>query len=376
MEVLPVWSSALAPRPPQEDWKSGIAPAGAQISNTPSVFRAKFWGVRGSIPAPLTARQVRAKEAKLLRYLRERGLQMPWPATETETQEWLQANVPFALHGTYGGNTTCVEVQAGDKLFILDLGTGVRELGNAHFANAFKNGGLRAIILQSHLHWDHIQGFPFLGEIYLPLIKYPNNHLRFFGGQDWQSSLEAVLRGQMNPPVFPVSMTELERTSLKMTFETVWQDKVLTFDDGAGQTITVKIGKLNHPQETYGYRIEYAGKVLSVCFDHEPFGMMSLHRPLMTLADGADVLITECQYTLNEYVGHGGRVQKLGWGHSVPEYIAKVAEEAKVGRVYTLHHDPASDEERVELIASVVQGLSKVQTAAAWEGLEIDMLAA
>ncbi|MES1208737.1 MAG: MBL fold metallo-hydrolase, partial [Pseudomonadota bacterium] len=121
-----------------------------------------FWGVRGSIPAP-------------------------GPGTVR-----------------YGGNTACVSVRtnSGD-LLILDCGTGARNLGLALLAEGpddrFRAGGGEAAILLSHTHWDHIQGFPFFGPLYVP-----GNAFRIYGPAESSALLEGILEGQMAPQYFPV----------------------------------------------------------------------------------------------------------------------------------------------------------------------------
>ena len=108
---------------------------------------------------------------------------------------------------TFGGNTTCVEVRCDDTLIVMDMWTGLRELGLGLMGETFKNNGLRGTILQSHVHWDHIAGYPFFPQLYMPR-KRLDNQFTFYGGKEWDRSLESVLRGQMNPPVFPVFTTD------------------------------------------------------------------------------------------------------------------------------------------------------------------------
>jgi phosphoribosyl 1,2-cyclic phosphodiesterase len=65
----------------------------------------------------------------------------------------------------YGGNTPCVELKLDDNnLIILDSGTGIRNLGNYLMR---KGESIRAYIMITHPHWDHIQGFPFFKPIFL-----------------------------------------------------------------------------------------------------------------------------------------------------------------------------------------------------------------
>ena len=89
---------------------------------------ARFWGVRGSIPAP---------GPKTVRY---------------------------------GGNTPCVEVRAGGELIIIDAGSGIRELGLS-LLKAAAGSPIRGNLLIGHTHWDHIQGFPFFTPLFLPTTR-------------------------------------------------------------------------------------------------------------------------------------------------------------------------------------------------------------
>lgn len=336
------------------------------------MFKAKFWGVRGSVPSPLRPDQIRAKVKQAIE-MAARG-----------------EPIPFAVEATYGGNTTCVEVNADDQQFILDMGTGVRELGKAQMAEAFrtKNTHLSGIILQSHVHWDHIQGVPFWQPLYLPRRMFHCEY-QFFGGKSWDSQLDLVYRGQMNPPVFPVSIEELEETAMRMKFKTLYDGWTEHFQHGGEEAkergrmdlaqgkkvelIQSKVlaRKLFHPQETFGYRIEYQGKKIAFTTDHEPYAG-GVPKPLMELVNGVDLWITDCQYSHDDYIGKNG-VQKMGWGHSFPEYIALVAKEAQPKHIVTTHHDPDSDDFKIEAIARQVADLSGIDTLPAYEGLAIEV---
>ena len=341
------------------------------------MITARFWGVRGSVPAPLTPAQVQEKiKWGILGALRDRELSSSF--NERLVEEWL-AKSNVANRATYGGNTTCVEVRVGGELVILDMGTGLRELGLGLMGETIKKGGLKGTILQSHVHWDHIQGYPFWPQLYMPRAAFRND-FAFYGGLDWEKSLHLALRDQMSSPMFPVPHLEIEQTGMRMGFNTVHDGKKIEIrtqgdDDMHGPTPaarTVLCRKLNHPQETYGYRLEYGGKILVFATDHEPYGGKEPHRGLLALAKDADVFITDCQYTLDEYDGAGGKVQKHGWGHSYPEYIARVADMAKVKKVVTTHHDPQASDVRIEEIARAVEELSGITTVPAYEGLVLE----
>lgn len=322
----------------------------------------RFWGTRGSIPAPLTGVQVEAKVKAALQH----SLTEPLPTNPDELDAWMQSNLPFEVRSTYGGNTTCIEVRLDDVLLILDMGSGLRELGNALKPEIFMNKGMKAVVLQSHVHWDHIQGFPFFSPIFMPQSMF-KNELTFYGGRDWDKDLDKVLHGQMEAPVFPVDLGELMHTGAKMKFNAVYDGLAFEIPNVRGP-VKIMCRKLNHPQETYGYRIEYRDFVIAFTTDHEAY--TAPHNNLVQIARGANIWITECQYSFAEYAGHlPYRIQKTGWGHSYPEYLAAVAALALPESIWTMHHDPESPDTRVKELADQLGQLSGIKSAAAYEGL-------
>lgn len=314
-----------------------------------------FWGVRGSVPTPLTPTQIKAKVQACLEKVRD-GIPLD-----------------FEDESTYGGNTTCVEVRANGKLFILDMGTGVRELGKQQMKEVFSTKKLQGTILQSHVHWDHIQGVPFWAPLYLPRRKF-NCHFDFFGGKSWDSKLDAVYRGQMNPPVFPVNLEALEHTAMNMTFESIYDGWGNSFRDPNDLTdpgVKVLARTLWHPGETFGYRIEAGGVSMAFTTDHEPFAD-GIPDGLAELVQGVDVWVTDVQYTHDDYIGKNGP-KRQGWGHSYPEYIARVAKECNPKMVVTTHHDPDSSDMKIRDIARQVQEMAGITTMPAYEGFTVSV---
>lgn len=332
-------------------------------------MKIKFWGVRGSVPSPLTPTQVTAKVREAIE-LSKKGLP-----------------IPFETESTYGGNTTCVEVKCDavthydsygehvcdEELFILDMGTGVRELGKVQLKEIFRTKSLHGTILQSHVHWDHIQGFPFWGPLYLPRKDF-NCAFDFYGGKQWDSQLDLVYRSQMDAPNFPVNLQELEQTGMKMFFKTIYDGwtnrsvKNISIPRELRPQVLAK--KLFHPQETFGYRIEHLGKSIAFTTDHEPHYGNVVPKGLAELVQGVDIWITDCQYSHDDYIGKTGP-QKMNWGHSTPEYIALVAKECGPKKVITTHHDPDASDLKIKDLSIQVQDGSKIETLAAYEGLEI-----
>lgn len=342
----------------------------------------KFFGVRGSVPAPLTGLQVEEKIARAIykiEELKQSGKDIPKldiqpnfvPSNFKEIISWIKENLNFNIRSTYGGNTTCVQIKIDDYPIILDMGTGIRELGKAMIPEILANKGIQGSIFQSHLHWDHLQGLPFWGPLYMPNRKF-NNKFTFYGGKSWDSQLETVLRGQMNPPVFPVSLDELRHTAMNMAFKTLW-DGWVGYIQVPKTLVSIKIlaRKLFHPQETFGYRLEYNNIAIAFTTDHEPYAGDSVPEGLKELIDGVDVWITDCQYSLDHFAGRIDGIQKFGWGHSFPSYIAMAGKLCNVKKIITTHHDPSSDDFTVETIAQSVKVMSDVITEPAYEGMEI-----
>jgi phosphoribosyl 1,2-cyclic phosphodiesterase len=317
-------------------------------------MKIKFWGVRGSVPSPLTPAQVTKKVQEALRLVKE-GLP-----------------VPFEVESTFGGNTTCVEINIDNQLFICDMGTGVRELGKQQAAEllAKKKAGtssrpaLKGTILQSHVHWDHIQGVPFWAPLFFPRRAFDCS-FEFYGGKKWDSELDLVYRGQMSPPEFPVNLEELEQIAMDLRFQTIWD----TWHRLFGPSVKVTARKLFHPQETFGYRFDNGKKSIAFTTDHEPYAA-GVPLGLLELVQGVDVWVTDCQYSHAEYSGVLG-TQKMGWGHSFPEYLAQVAKLAKPKRIITTHHDPDADDSWIAHLARSLQDLAQVETIPAFEGLEV-----
>ena len=69
----------------------------------------------------------------------------------------------------YGGNTSCLEVQCGDRKLIFDAGSGLRYLGNEMMTSGKT---FDTDIFLTHTHYDHICGIPFFKPFFLPQNKF------------------------------------------------------------------------------------------------------------------------------------------------------------------------------------------------------------
>ncbi len=253
-------------------------------------FKMKFWGVRGSIACP------------------------------------------SANHIAFGGNTSCIEIAAGGERIIFDAGTGIRNLGHWFLRKDVH----KAIILMSHTHWDHINGFPFFSPAFRKDRSFHimAGHLIDVGG------IRGILAGQMANPTFPVP---LEAMQAKMTFEDFRAGD--TFFLGKSKQIRVRTAALNHPNGATAYRIEFAGKSLCYVTDTEHV-IGQPDQNILGLIEGADLVIYDSTYTDKEFPSH------VGWGHSTWQEGIRLARSANVKSLAIFHHDPDHEDLFMEEIES------------------------
>jgi phosphoribosyl 1,2-cyclic phosphodiesterase len=252
---------------------------------------------------------------------------------------------PGAATAQVGGNTSCVEVTAGDTRIVLDAGSGLRALGESLVAR----GPTETTILLSHLHWDHIQGLPFFVPIYIP-----GNRIDVVSGANGVMPLEAALRRQMTAPFFPV---EFDEVSTQLHAREVRGQQ--PFAIGAVRCFAAK---LNHPDPVYGYRLELGGRSVVYATDTEHYACVD--PTLRSLAANADILIYDAQYTPEEYPA------KVGWGHSTWQAGVELARAAGVKQLVLFHHDPR----RTDAQVTELEARARAQfggTVAAREGMTL-----
>ncbi|MCD6052321.1 MAG: hypothetical protein K0Q55_3739 [Verrucomicrobia bacterium] len=297
--------------------------------------RVRFWGVRGSIatPGPDTA--------------------------------------------YYGGNTTCIEVRADGEIIILDAGTGIRPLG-LKLINEFKSQPMRATVLLTHTHWDHIQGFPF----FIPAYN-PKNQLRILGYEGARKGLLTTLSSQMESPYFPISMQEMPGNIECLEL------KELEFNIGQ---VKVQAKFVNHPGICVGYKLITSKGSIVFIPDNEPYVRLKAapgklgpkehaealefarqqDQKLIDFIRGAEVLIMDSQYDATEYPRH------VGWGHTCVDDTVAFAMTAGVKKLFLFHHDPGHDDEHIGHMEAQARDLVRrqegtLEVEAAREGLEHDL---
>ncbi len=267
-------------------------------------MKVRFWGVRGSIPAP----------------------------------------GPHTIR--YGGNTTCIEIRGDDgTLVILDAGTGIFPLAQS----LLKEMPVSANVFITHTHWDHIQGLPFFTQLYIP-----GNTVRIHGAFDIVANrgIEQIMEVQLQYSYFPVREAEMKAGIEYVTLR-IGEPVVVG-------SLTVTPLMLNHPVVNFGYRVDGDGKSVFFTGDHEPWiniygdsdegyaefeQMIAAQQANLDAAlSGLDVLIADSSYTAAEYPG------KLGWGHGTMEGNLAWAERLMVKTLVCTHHEPTRSDDALESV--------------------------
>jgi phosphoribosyl 1,2-cyclic phosphodiesterase len=282
----------------------------------------------------------------------------------------------------FGGNTSCLEIRADNRLVIIDMGTGIRLLGDWLLENDYKSAPLDTDIFVTHTHWDHIMGFP----LFAPLFK-PTTKLRIHGPISWENdTLESVIGTQLSYRYWPVRLSDL---AAHIEYD---QLQETTLDLGDGLRVTTKY--LNHPVLCLGYRFEYRGKSIVTAYDTEPFRNLFPSDPrdlqydeetareggraarienekMFRFMRGADVLIHDSQYTAGEY-----GAEKVGWGHSTYEYAIAAAQKAGAKKLVLFHHDPLRTDKQLAAFETdfreMVTPRTGMEIIMAREGLTIE----
>ena len=261
-----------------------------------SIF-VRFWGTRGSIPTPGMATR------------------------------------------KYGGNTSCYELRVDDTLFILDGGTGLRDLG-MHLMQRGRSP-VEAHMFFSHTHWDHIQGFPFF-----PAAYSKDSKLYVYDVEEGDRRIHRLLHGQMSADYFPVAYSDLGAS-------------IISRDLQPGQEVDgVEVDCLEqeHPGRSFAFSFRKHGVKVVYATDAEldlqllnqeeslaePSALRQLPPEVVQFVSKADLLIADGQYSDQEYPS------KVGWGHARSNTVVDLAVQAQVKQLAITHHDPMHSDDAVE----------------------------
>ncbi len=283
-------------------------------------MKLRFWGVRGSIPVP---------------------------GTQT---------------AGYGGNTSCLEISTDEHVLVLDCGTGARELGN----QLLMEGPRRSLdIVFTHLHVDHVFGFPFFGPIFAPSRRI-NVSVPAYSGEECRELLSRFLNGVNHP-------LRLHLIPAELRFGNTRPGKVR--ESGPFELTPVR---LNHPGGSLGYRISDGKHTVVYLTDTAPLAKVGegiaaggappeTERKVVEAMQGADYVVMDTMFSWEEYL------EKMTWGHAYPEYAVALARAADVKNLVLFHHAPTASDEELDQLARKWEGHSEPTVTLAREGRVIDL---
>lgn len=312
-----------------------------------------FWGTRGSIPVSLTALGVRAKLRQALLGALERSLQ-----TSKDVDAYLDS-LPFEIAGTFGGHSSCVQiVTGGPEHVILDMGSGARALGQALMQRFGPSHPQTCHVFMSHLHWDHIMGFPFFTPAYIP-----GNRIVIHA---CHPEVEHAFRRQQGSPSFPVAFEQL---GARVEFDVLQPGQVYEI---AGLRVQARLQR--HSGDSYGWRFEQGGCSVVYSTDSE-------HRledreerlGLQAFFANADAVIFDAMYSLADAIS-----VKADWGHSSNIVGVELCHAARARRLVMFHHEPANDDNQLmttlretRRFEEIVRDGHTLEVLSAFDGFEL-----
>lgn len=277
----------------------------------------KFWGTRGSLPVSPSANVISAKIAKALVAANGRHF-----ADTAHARAFIDDELDFATRASYGGASSCVEIESGDGSFMIcDMGSGLRDFGLDAAGRCASGHAKHYNFFLSHMHWDHIMGFPFFAGSF-----DPDSVVTIYSGH---ADAEIALRRQQEAISFPVPFEYLRA---QFTFVTMEPGK--SYEVGGVRVSTIA---QHHSHDSYGFRFERGEKCVVYSTDSEhPLGNMASEHEFEAFFAGADLVIADTMYSLGDSV-----TMKEDWGHSSNLVAVDLCHAAAAKRLALFHHEPA-----------------------------------
>jgi len=315
----------------------------------------KYWGTSGSISAPLKPSSVTEKVIASICTLIKGGhlKNIDHENLESSVAKLVHNHLPFSSKSTFGGNTSCVEINTKDCMIVIDCGTGVINFG-INLESKWEqtpNEKRKGVILLSHMHYDHLFGLPMCQSFY-----NPNNSFDLYGSEKVVGNLLEFFgqNSDMVNSLYPPILSKIKAIK-----------KISTFEENSPLEIgSTKITHyaLNHPGGSNAYKIECNGKSYIYASDHEQ--LTETDNGLANFSKNADAIYLDGQFLLSEYLGHSGigcgfPSKRIGWGHTPMEWCLLTAFAANAKSLHLGHRDPQRADIDTENILKYLKGLAE-----------------
>jgi len=298
--------------------------------------------------------KLRSRLIKALRAAQGRKL-----ASEEEIARFMDADLDFAVSHTFGGNTSCVEIESGGSDYVVcDLGSGAREFGNQVLASHGVSQPHTFHFFMSHLHWDHIMGFLFFSPAYIA-----GNKVRIYG---CHPNLAEGFNRQQHAHHFPVQMSQMAADIQFIQLETGVAREI------SGFKVTPKLQL--HSGDSYGYRFEKDGKIIVYSTDSEHKLEQTGHiQSFVKFFQDADLVLFDAMYSLADTASI-----KEDWGHSSNIVGVELCQMAGAKHLCLFHHEPIYEDDQIETLWRDSQRLEEItrsghplRISSAFDGMEI-----
>lgn len=283
----------------------------------------------------------------------------------------------------FGGNTSCVELNVGPHVIILDAGTGIVKTGDELMENYILSSvnpeerkPVNAIILVSHIHQDHLLGLTFFKPLHLK-----SANIKIFGDGTVDKTFSQNLSELVFGKTFPLDLGDiacnLEVCDIK------GQNGIVIKPDGQVQTVVCDNFIPNeddvyitfyksfvHPQDgVMIYKISYKNKSVVYSTDKECY--MGGDKKFGQFAAGCDVLIHDAQYTTEDYLSPIS--PKQGFGHSTYDMAIEVMKQSNAKKLVFFHYEPSYDDNKLSSIKEYYNSECK-NAEMSYEGMEINLI--
>lgn len=286
----------------------------------------------------------------------------------------------------YGGNTSCIEVNVGGHLIVLDAGTGLIDVGAeltekyiTSSINPQERTPIKVLVLLSHIHQDHIHGFTFFRPLHIP-----STILDVYGNVNYNETLSDELAGLLFGKSFPLDLGNIAgnlnihdlnetdgivlRHGQAPVIKRIETPQDLEISDD--EVLITCYRSYAHPQEgVMIYKITYRGKTLVYASDKESYP--GGDQKLAKFAKDCNLLIHDAQYTTEDYMSAFS--PKQGYGHSTFDMAIECKNQTSAEKLVFFHFDPSYDDEKLNQIKEKYKNIDS-NAVLAYEGLEFNLL--